>query len=142
LIFPSRQQCDTHIQRGDPGGESFLTSRLGRENRILSTAAFTTVAATIKEAGHDENDRWQRDSHRCTGCVFACGWFFGAVSQRSADAQLDSLKKTAMDKAGQQGGTVGAAAKLGTSISDIQTHLDALQKNVDTLKSIKSMIGG
>jgi len=74
--------------------------------------------------------------------LFACGWFFGAVSQRSADAQLDSLKKTAMDKAGQQGGTVGAAAKLGTSISDIQTHLDALQKNVDTLKSIKSMIGG
>jgi len=74
--------------------------------------------------------------------LFGCGWFFGAVSQRDADAQLDSLKKAVMEKAGEQGGALGAAAKLGTSISDIQTHLDALQKNVDTLKSIQAMIGG
>ena len=74
--------------------------------------------------------------------LFAVGWFCGAISQRSAEAQLDSIKKAAMEKAGEQGGTLGAAAKLGTSISDIQTHLDALQKNVDTLKSVKSMLGG
>lgn len=74
--------------------------------------------------------------------LFASGWFCGAVTQRSAEAQLDDIKKAAMEKVGEQGGTLGAAAKLGTSISDIQTHLDALQKNVDTLKSIKSMIGG
>jgi hypothetical protein len=47
-----------------------------------------------------------------------------------------------MDKAGEQGGALGAAAKLGTSIGDIQKNLDALQKNVDTLKSIQSLLGG
>jgi hypothetical protein len=74
--------------------------------------------------------------------IFAAGWLGGSVSQRNAHAQLGDLGKSAMEKAGEQGGTLGAAGKLGTSISDIQTHLDALQKNVDTLKSIKSMLGG
>ena len=74
--------------------------------------------------------------------IFAAGWLAGAVSQRSAQAQLGELGKGAMEKAGEQGGTLGAAAKLGTSISDIQTHLDALQKNVDTLKQVKSLLGG
>ena len=74
--------------------------------------------------------------------IFAAGWIAGAVSQRNAEAQLGELGKSAMEKAGDQGGALGAAAKLGTSISDIQTHLDALQKNVDSLKSIKSLLGG
>ena len=75
--------------------------------------------------------------------IFAAGWIAGSTSQRSAQAQLGGdLGKAAMDKAGDSGGALGAAAKLGTSISDIQTHLDALQKNVDTLKSIKSFLGG
>ena len=74
--------------------------------------------------------------------IFASGWFCGTVSQRSAEAQLGDIGKAVMEKAGDQGGTLGAAAKLGTTISDIQTHLDALQKNVDTLNSVKSMIGG
>ncbi len=74
--------------------------------------------------------------------IFAAGWLCGSVSQRSAEAQLGELGKKAMEQAGESGGVLGAAGKLGTSISDIQTHLDALQKNVDTLKSIKSMRGG
>jgi hypothetical protein len=74
--------------------------------------------------------------------IFAAGWLCGSVSQQSAQAQLGELGKGAMEKAGDSGGVVGAAGKLGTSISDIQTHLDALQKNVDTLKSVKSMLGG
>jgi len=74
--------------------------------------------------------------------VFATGWLCGAVSQRTAEAQLGEVGKAVMDKAGEQGGSLGAAAKLGTSISDIQTNLDALQKNVDTLKTIKSLLGG
>ncbi len=74
--------------------------------------------------------------------VFASGWFCGTLSQRSADAQMGDLGKSVMEKAGDQGGALGAAAKLGTSISDIQTHLNELQKNVDTLKSVKSMLGG
>jgi hypothetical protein len=74
--------------------------------------------------------------------VFASGWFFGAVSQRGAEAQLGDVGKALMEKAGEQSGPLGAAAKLGTSIEEIQKNLDALQKNVDTLKSIKSMLGG
>jgi hypothetical protein len=74
--------------------------------------------------------------------LFASGWFCGAVSQRNAEAQLGDVGKAVMEKAGDQGGSLGAAAKLGTSISDIQTHLDALQKDVDTLNSIKAMLGG
>jgi hypothetical protein len=74
--------------------------------------------------------------------VFASGWFCGTLSQRNAEAQLSDLGKSVLDKAGEQGGALGAAAKLGTSISEIQTHLDGLQKNVDTLKSVKSMLGG
>jgi hypothetical protein len=74
--------------------------------------------------------------------VFASGWFFGAVSQHGAEAQLGEVGKAVMEKAGEQGGALGAAAKLGASIEDIQKNLDALQKNVDTLKSIKSMLGG
>lgn len=74
--------------------------------------------------------------------IFAAGWIGGSVSQQSAHAQMGDIGKGVMDKAGEQGGALGAAGKLGTSISDIQTHLDALQKNVDTLKSIKGMLGG
>lgn len=74
--------------------------------------------------------------------IFAAGWLCGAVSQQSAEAQLGDLGKSAMDAAGGQGGALGAAAKLGTSISDIQTHLDGLQKNVDTLKQVKGLLGG
>jgi len=74
--------------------------------------------------------------------IFAAGWLCGALSQRPAEAQLGDVGKTVMDKAGDQGGALGAAAKLGSSISDIQTHLDALQKNVDALKQVKSALGG
>ena len=73
--------------------------------------------------------------------VFAAGWFAGATVERSAQAQVPGVGQV-MEKAGDQGGALGAAGKLGTSITDIQTHLDGLQKNVDTLKSIKSMLGG
>ena len=74
--------------------------------------------------------------------IFAAGWLCGAVSQRTAEAQLGDLGKAAMEQAGGQGGALGAATKLGTSISDIQTHLDGLQKNVDALKQVKSLLGG
>ena len=80
--------------------------------------------------------------HAMGAAIFAAGWLCGAASQHTAQAQLGDLGKAAMEKAGDQGGTLGAASKLGTSIGDIQTHLDALQKNVETLKSIKSLLGG
>jgi hypothetical protein len=74
--------------------------------------------------------------------IFAAGWIGGSVTQRSANAQMGDVGKGVMEKAGEQGGALGAAGKLGTSIGDIQKNLDALQKNVDTLKSIQGMLGG
>ena len=70
-----------------------------------------------------------------------CPSAFGqqALDQRS---QMGDVTKGVMEKAGDQGGALGAAGKLGTSITDIQTHLDGLQKNVDSLKSIQKLLGG
>jgi hypothetical protein len=77
-----------------------------------------------------------------TATIFAAGFLCGSVTQQPASADMKDLTGAAMDAAGGQGGALGAAAKLGTSITDMQTHLDALNKNLDTLKEIKGMLGG
>jgi len=74
--------------------------------------------------------------------VFAAGFVCGSVSERRADAEMKDMMGQAAGVAGEQGGALGAAAKLGTSITDMQTHLDALNKNLETLKQVKSMLGG
>ncbi|HVN27326.1 MAG TPA: hypothetical protein VMT64_02510 [Candidatus Binataceae bacterium] len=74
--------------------------------------------------------------------TFAVGFLCGSVTQHRAEAQLGDLGKQAMEKAGASGGPLGAAVQLGQSIVDMQQHVDALQKNIDTLKSIKSSLGG
>lgn len=74
--------------------------------------------------------------------VFAAGYLSGSVSQRSADAQVGDLGGAVMKQAGESGGTLGSAAKLGTAIVEMQDHVTALQKNIDTLKGIKSALGG
>lgn len=74
--------------------------------------------------------------------VFAVGFLCGSVSQRSADAQLGELGKAAMEQAGDSGGALGAATKLGTSIVEMQEHVTGLQKNIDALNALKSSLGG
>jgi len=74
--------------------------------------------------------------------IFAAGFLCGSLTQRPAQAQLGDMGGKAMEAAGAGGGPLGAAAKLGTSITDMQTHLDALNKNLETLKQIKGMLGG
>jgi len=37
---------------------------------------------------------------------------------------------------------LGSVTKLGTAIVDMEKHVDGLQKNLDTLKQIKSALGG
>ncbi len=76
------------------------------------------------------------------GTIFAVGFLCGSVSQRRADAQLGELGKEAMEKAGQSGGALGSAAKLGGAIVEMQQHVDGLQKNIDVLKKVKSSLGG
>jgi len=74
--------------------------------------------------------------------MFAAGYLCGSVSRRSADAQMGELGGAVMKQAGESGGTLGSAAKLGTAIVEMQDHVTALQKNIDTLKGIKSALGG
>ncbi len=74
--------------------------------------------------------------------VFGAGILVGSLTQRPAEAQLGELGGKAMEAAGQQGGALGSAAKLGTSISDMQEHVSGLQKNLETLKQIQAALGG
>ena len=73
--------------------------------------------------------------------VFAAGWLGGSVTERSATAQMPGVGD-AMKMADGQGGTLGAAAKLGSSITEMQSNVESLQKNLDTLKTIQKALGG
>jgi len=74
--------------------------------------------------------------------VFGAGFVCGSVSQRRAEAQLGELGGKAMEKMEQSGGALGAAAKLGAAIPEMQKHVEGLQKNLDTLKQVKAALGG
>ena len=78
--------------------------------------------------------------------TFGAGYLCGSVTQRTANADMSdvggAVGGAVMNKAGDSGGALGAAAKLGTSISDMQEQVNGLQKNLEVLKSIKSAIGG
>ena len=67
----------------------------------------------------------------CLG-LFVVGFLCGSVSQRSADAQLPGV--------GQ--GALGSVTELGSSIVEMQQHVNGLQKNLDTLKKIQGVLGG
>ncbi len=78
--------------------------------------------------------------------VFGAGYVCGSVSQRQANADMSdvggAVGGAVMKQAGDSGGALGTAAKLGTSISDMQEQVNGLQKNLEILKQIKSAIGG
>ncbi len=74
--------------------------------------------------------------------IFAAGVLVGSITQRPAEAQLGELGGKAMEKAGAQGGTVGAVADLGTQITDMQKNVEGLQKNLEMFKKIQSLLGG
>jgi hypothetical protein len=74
--------------------------------------------------------------------IFAAGFLCGSVTQRHAEAQLGDVGGKAMEKAGESGGMVGSAAKMGTTISDMQQHVEGLQKNLDAFKQVKAALGG
>jgi hypothetical protein len=48
--------------------------------------------------------------------VFSGGYLLGAVTQPTAEAQVGEIGKKAMEAAGDSGGALGGAAKLGTQI--------------------------
>ena len=67
----------------------------------------------------------------CLG-LFAVGFVCGSVSQRSADAQLPGISQ----------GALGSVTELGSSVVEMQQHVNGLQKNLDTLKKIQGALGG
>jgi len=76
------------------------------------------------------------------GVLFASGVLCGMTLQRPAQAQMGDLMKEAGEVAGQQGGALGAAARLATSVTSLQQHVSDLQKDVDGLKKIQAALGG
>jgi len=78
--------------------------------------------------------------------VFGTGYLCGTVSERQAIADMKDLGGAVggavVGEAAGSGGAIGQAAKLGTAIGDMQTQVDGLQKNLETLKMIKGALGG
>jgi hypothetical protein len=70
--------------------------------------------------------------------VFALGYLFGSVNQRQADAQIGGL----LEQAGKGGGALGSVTQLGSSIVEMQDHVNGLQKNLETLRKVQSALGG
>ncbi len=70
--------------------------------------------------------------------VFALGYLCGSVNQRPADAQIGGL----LEQAGKGGGALGSVTQLGSSIVEMQDHVNGLQKNLETLKKVQSALGG
>jgi hypothetical protein len=65
------------------------------------------------------------------GGMFLGGFVMGSISQRAAQAQVPGM-----------GGALGSVQELGTSIGEIQQHIEGLQKNLTTLKKVQASLGG
>ena len=67
------------------------------------------------------------------GGMFVLGFVSGSVRQRSAQAQVPVPGV---------GGALGSVTELGSSIVEMQQHVDGLQKNLATLKKVQAALGG
>ncbi len=68
--------------------------------------------------------------------AFSIGYVCGLARMPQASAQLPQIP-------GVSGGNpLAAAGQLGSSITEMEQHVSGLQKNLDTLKKIQSMLGG
>jgi hypothetical protein len=70
--------------------------------------------------------------------AFASGYFYGLTTQR-VDAQgLGGI----LEQAGKAGGPIGSVTQLGSSIVEMQDHVNGLQKNLETLRKVQSSLTG
>ena len=76
------------------------------------------------------------------GGMFMLGFVSGSVSQRSAQAQVPGVGKGVLEQATGAGGALGSITELGSSIVEMQQHVDGLQKNLGTLKKVQAALGG
>src|SRR5262245_38835185 len=72
--------------------------------------------------------------------MFAAGFICGTVTERRADAQIKELGGSLLKDAAGSGGILGQAAQLGTSIVEMQDHVNGLQKNLETLRKVQSAL--
>jgi hypothetical protein len=70
--------------------------------------------------------------------VFGLGYVCGSMTQRQAEAQIGGL----LEKAGKAGGPMGSVAEFGSSIVEMQDHINGLQKNLDTFKKVQTSLTG
>jgi hypothetical protein len=74
--------------------------------------------------------------------MFVLGFLVGTVNQRYADAQKMPSVGDVLEKASKSGGSLGSITQLGSSIVEMQDHVNGLQKNLETLKKVQSALGG
>lgn len=74
--------------------------------------------------------------------LFGAGFLCGSLSQHDANAQFGTLGDEMLKKATKSGGLVGSVAQLGTTITDLEKHVSGLQKNLETLRSVKAALSG
>ena len=64
------------------------------------------------------------------------------MTQHNANAGFEDVGGDIMKKAADSGGALGTAAQLGTTITDMEKNISGLQNNLETIKKVKSMMGG
>lgn len=74
--------------------------------------------------------------------VFGAGYLAGSTAPPTAEAQMGEMGSEMMKQAGESGGALGQAAKLGTTITEMQKSVDDLNKSLETLNTIKAALGG
>lgn len=74
--------------------------------------------------------------------LFGAGYLTATVTQPSAEAQMGDVMKKATEAAGESGGPLGSAAKLGTAITGMKQNVDELQGHIATLEQIQAALGG
>jgi hypothetical protein len=73
--------------------------------------------------------------------MFLIGVVCGSLSQRYATAQVPGMGKGGVGEVMKGvGGPVGSVAELGSSIVEMQEHVNGLQKNLETLKKVQSAL--
>jgi hypothetical protein len=99
--------------------------------------AVAPVVGDHRRCGHRQEDSMKQYAIRrwvfvsLLGGMFVLGFVSGSVSQRPAQAQIPGV-----------GGALGSVQELGSSIVEMQQHVDGLQKNLATLKKVQGALGG
>ncbi len=74
--------------------------------------------------------------------IFSAGYICGSLPQHNANAQMGDFGSNLLKQASESGGALRSYTQLGTTITDMEKNVSGLQKNIDTLKKVKTMLGG